>query len=233
MMIPAALLAFVVGGPAVSGGAGQTFRSVPASEAASFVGSKKVVCGGVAAVKPAAAVGESTLLGLERPFPDPALTVVINAKDRNKFPRSLEVLLLNGEVCVEGKIEQVGGRTEMRVSDIRQFKLAVAGKPSAKFAETVARPGPGVVNPSLLTKVEPKYTPAAMAAKIRGGVELEAVVREDGTVGDMQIVHSLDPLFGLDENAMRAASHWVFTPATRDGRPIACVVRLVMTFDLH
>ena len=44
-----------------------------------------------------------------------------------------------------------------------------------------------------------------MRAKVQGTVLLECVVRPDGSVGDVQVVRSLDPTFGLDQEAIKAA----------------------------
>ncbi len=91
---------------------------------------------------------------------------------------------------------------------------------------------PGVVMPKLLREVKPSYTRAAMQAKIQGVVTLECVVRADGTVGDVRVLESLDRFFGLDEQAMKAAKKWRFNPGTMDGKPVAVVVNIEMSFSL-
>ena len=69
----------------------------------------------------------------------------------------------------------------------------------------------------MLREVKPQYTSDAMRAKVQGTVLLECVVRPDGSVGDMQVVRSLDPTFGLDQEAIKAAKQWRFAPGTRLG----------------
>jgi protein TonB len=93
--------------------------------------------------------------------------------------------------------------------------------------------GGGVTAPTLLREVEPFYTADAMRSKIQGEVHIQAVVRADGTVGDMTITKSLDRLRGLDEAALRAASQWRFRPATLEGRPVDVYVTLVLEFRLR
>ncbi len=78
----------------------------------------------------------------------------------------------------------------------------------------------------------PQYTPQAMQAKIEGSVLLEAVVLTDGSVGDVTIVQSLDPTYGLDQQAIDAVKLWTFQPGTRDGEPVRVVVQMQMTFTL-
>jgi protein TonB len=72
--------------------------------------------------------------------------------------------------------------------------------------------------------VKPLYTREALEAKIHGVMLLEGVVRPDGTVGDVQVARSLDPLFGLDQEALRAVRQWRFTPGMKDGKPVPVLV---------
>ena len=43
---------------------------------------------------------------------------------------------------------------------------------------------------------------------------------------------SLDPTYGLDEQAVAAAKRWEFKPGTKDGKPVAVRVTLEMSFTL-
>ena len=97
----------------------------------------------------------------------------------------------------------------------------------------VYRPGAGIVNPRLLREVKPQYTAEALRAKITGTVYMELVVLQDGTVGEVRITRSLDPVFGLDEEAIKAARQWLFQPGTRFGEPVAILVNLALDFNLR
>ncbi len=97
----------------------------------------------------------------------------------------------------------------------------------------VYRPGNGVELPRILREVKPMYTADAMRAKVQGVVELEAVVLPDGSVGDVRVTHSLDPVFGLDEEAIKAVKQWRFVPGTRLGQPVAVLVGIELTFTLR
>ncbi len=97
----------------------------------------------------------------------------------------------------------------------------------------VYRPGAGIVNPRVLREVKPQYTAEALRAKVTGTVVLELVVLPDGTVGDVRITRSLDPVFGLDEQAIKAAREWLFQPGTRFGEPVAILVGLALDFNLR
>lgn len=95
------------------------------------------------------------------------------------------------------------------------------------------RPGNGVESPVPLHEERPQYTAGAMRAKVQGVVEVEAVVMTDGTVGQVQIVRSLDDRFGLDDKAIEAVKRWRFRPGTRQGKPVAVLVSIELTFTLR
>ena len=97
----------------------------------------------------------------------------------------------------------------------------------------VYRIGSGVESPRLLQSVRPNYTSEAMRAKVQGVVRLEGVVLPDGAVGDVRILRSLDPVFGLDEEAIKAAKRFRFAPGTRFGQPVAVLVTFEIEFTLR
>jgi protein TonB len=97
----------------------------------------------------------------------------------------------------------------------------------------VYRPGNGVTLPRVLQEVRPMYTSDAMRAKVQGTVLLECIVRPDGKVTDVQVIRSLDPTFGLDQQAVIAARGWRFAPGTRLGEPVAVLITIELTFTLR
>jgi protein TonB len=97
----------------------------------------------------------------------------------------------------------------------------------------VYRPGNGVESPRLLRSVRPSYTAEAMRAKVQGIVRLEGVVMSDGSVGDVKVTRSLDPVFGLDQEAIKAAKQFRFVPGTRFGEPVAVLVSFEIEFTLR
>jgi TonB family protein len=102
------------------------------------------------------------------------------------------------------------------------------------FGGGAARPGNGITSPRLIKEVKPNYTADAMRAKIQGIVTLEAVVLPDGTVGPVRVTRSLDPTFGLDQEAQRTVRLWRFAPGTnRLGEPVPVLVEIEMTFTLR
>ena len=108
--------------------------------------------------------------------------------------------------------------------------------------------------PRLLKRVNPSYSAAAKAARLQGWVFVSAVVREDGTVGDVRILRTqlwqylgpaarnMGPVvflsadevarLGLDKQAVNAVKQWVFEPGTRDGERVAVRLLIELTFAL-
>jgi periplasmic protein TonB len=70
----------------------------------------------------------------------------------------------------------------------------------------------------LISKVDPEYTKEACEAKQEGTVVLRAVVKTDGTPGDIEVAKSLG--YGLDEKAVEAFKKWRFKPGTKDGKAV-------------
>jgi periplasmic protein TonB len=98
---------------------------------------------------------------------------------------------------------------------------------------TVYEPGNGVSLPQVVSEVKAEYTPEAKQNRIEGKVVLEVVVLSDGKVGDVKIVESLDSVYGLDANAVKAMKQCVFKPGTKDGKPVAVRVHAVTNFTLR
>jgi TonB family protein len=86
------------------------------------------------------------------------------------------------------------------------------------FSERDPSQKAGLQPPAPLRKVDPRYVPSAVEEKIEGIVRLSAVIRQDGSLGDIVVVRSLDSR--LDFAAREALSKWIFEPAMRDGAPI-------------
>ena len=97
----------------------------------------------------------------------------------------------------------------------------------------VYEPGNGVDLPQVITQVRPNYTADAMRAKVQGVALVQCIVTKDGSVSDARIVKSLDSVFGLDQEAIKAASKWRFVPGRRFGQPVNVRITIELTFTLR
>ncbi len=93
--------------------------------------------------------------------------------------------------------------------------------------------GNGVESPVLVYQVRPNYTADAMRAKVQGVVVVDCVVLPDGTVSSVAVAKSLDSVFGLDQEAVKAAKQWKFKPGLRFGQPVAVQIRIELSFTLR
>jgi hypothetical protein len=118
------------------------------------------------------------------------------------------------------------------------------------------RQDPVVTDPVPVNQPRATYTPAARAAGLVGFLDVQAVVRADGTVGEVRIYRSClsttppcnrreddgperaeadgpDMSLGLRQTALLAAKLWTFRPARMNGVPIAVTVVIEMNFNLR
>lgn len=91
--------------------------------------------------------------------------------------------------------------------------------------------GGDVTAPVAISRVPPQYPMMARSARVEGEVRLEAVIRRDGTVGDIKVVQGLR--MGCTEAAIEALKHWRFKPGERNGAPVDVYYILTVGFTLH
>ncbi|HZB25200.1 MAG TPA: energy transducer TonB [Vicinamibacterales bacterium] len=103
--------------------------------------------------------------------------------------------------------------------------------PVAGRAQDAVRPGGEVTAPRVIKEVKPRYTPSALTARVEGAVQLQCIVRPDGTVQDVKVTVPLHP--ELDKEAARALSEWRFEPGRRDGKGVPVLVDIELTFTLR
>ena len=76
-----------------------------------------------------------------------------------------------------------------------------------------------------------KYPEAAQKKKIEGRVIVRFVVKRDGAIDDIKVVHSIDPF--LDQEAMhlvKSMPKW--TPGSQFGLPVNVLYTLPINFKL-
>jgi len=87
-----------------------------------------------------------------------------------------------------------------------------------------------IAAPEVLSKFDPAYPGELMKDGVQGTVILTAIIRSDGSVGNIAVAKSLDPQ--LDRNAVEALSHWLFRPALKDGQAIDLEAVITVPFRL-
>jgi TonB family protein len=123
-----------------------------------------------------------------------------------------------------GAIFELSGQSDRALNE---YQLATRTPPQAPGA---VQAGSGVVPPQILQKTDPEYSEEARIAGLEGAVTLTGTITEQGVPRDMRVIGSLG--FGLDEKALAAIQHWRFTPATRQGQPVAVDMTIPVDFRL-
>ena len=88
----------------------------------------------------------------------------------------------------------------------------------------------GLTMPKPLYTPDPDYSEDARKARFQGVVTLQAVVRKDGSVDVVGVVHS--PGYGLDQEAVKSVRQWRFRPGTRNGRPVDIQLSIEVNFRI-
>lgn len=116
--------------------------------------------------------------------------------------------------------------------------IAVSNEPSSAAdrefrGDACSLDTPGMAAPRVLHRQAARYTPKAMRARIQGAVDVEVVIRPEGTVDRARVAKSLDAKLGLDDEAVRAAKLWTFESAILNGRPVAVFGVIRIFFRIH
>jgi TonB family protein len=98
----------------------------------------------------------------------------------------------------------------------------------------------GVIGPKIIYQPAPILPEVARQQKINGIVTLSLIVDKQGTPENVQIVKSIadtveekyrESALSLDQAAIDTVKKYKFTPATRDGRPVAVYLSVKVNFQ--
>ncbi len=96
--------------------------------------------------------------------------------------------------------------------------------------QNAVRISAAVAAASLIQRVEPQYPALALAARVQGSVEFNAVIGEDGSVKSLQLVRG-HPL--LVNAAKEAVLQWRYRATLLNGNPVAVIAPIVVNFTLQ
>jgi TonB family protein len=88
----------------------------------------------------------------------------------------------------------------------------------AELKQDPDSPAADISQPAATRKVDPGYPSQLIRENVAGTVILYAVIRADGTVGNVRVLNGVDNR--LDRFAIDAVSQWKFQPATKNGSPV-------------
>lgn len=124
---------------------------------------------------------------------------------------------------------------EIHVEQLRgpapQEAALVTAPASAVLTPQTAVPVPGSVTAgSIIKKVEPAYPEYAKSQHIQGMVRLAGLIGKDGTVSQLEVLHSPHP--SLTGAAEEAVKQWRYKPYLLNGEPVTVSTQIRVTFTL-
>jgi TonB family protein len=160
--------------------------------------------------------GERAVLATAQAVEGDALRLSLVLPGAGNAPPSS--VMLRGEEPVE--ISWTSGTRTYRL----RFRFASGG------ATQPVAVGAGMSRPAKIRDVPPVYPAEAKAAKVAGMVIIETVVDENGDVADARIIRSV-PM--LDQAALDAVRQWKYAPTLLNGKPVAVVMTVNVTFAMQ
>jgi len=106
---------------------------------------------------------------------------------------------------------------------------AAVPKLAAPAAPKRIRISQGVTEGRLIQKIEPKYPPVALSARIQGQVLLAAVISKTGEIQNLMLV-SGHPM--LVPAAIAAVKQWRYRPYLLNGEPVEVETTITVNFQL-
>ena len=182
------------------------------------------------------------------PPPPPAAPKAASApKPQTPKPVPVKPVEMTAPTVIPEKIPEPVAQPEPEVPEGEGVEGGVeggvpGGVPGGVVGGVVGGTGPGtgdeplrvggdVKAPQLQQKVEPSYPEAARKARMEGVVILEAIITASGSVEEVKVLKSVNPL--LDASAVRAVQQWRYRPATLNGRAVRVYLTVTVTFNLH
>jgi TonB family protein len=155
---------------------------------------------------------------------------------------SMPALAMGEGTELEGRLKAVldSGTNRRRLSRAGAFALAVAmcaallpvaAAQKSKTDEKAYKIGGGVKAPSVISKVEPRYTQEARDAKLQGSVLLAVEINKQGVPENIRVLKGLE--LGLSESAVAAVKQWKFKPGMKDGKPVRVKANIEVNFRLN
>ncbi len=157
------------------------------------------------------------------PAPKLAMIATIDAPDHSTLPNIGDPNALGS--LLSGGPGTLGGLGTGKGSSVGSGERGVG-----IGGDGLVRPGAGVTMPVVIKKVEPEFSEEARKARANGFVVIYCEVGPDGRPRNLRVSRSFG--LGLDEEALKAVSQWLFRPGTKDGKPVTVAASIEVAFHL-
>jgi TonB family protein len=91
---------------------------------------------------------------------------------------------------------------------------------------------PVIINPKPIYRGGLVYPERAADAGVNGYVVFSFIIRQDGSVGDPQVIEEVPDGYGFAAAAKKAFPKWRFEPKLVDGKPIDAPAQIRVSFQL-
>jgi protein TonB len=116
----------------------------------------------------------------------------------------------------------------------RPTATAIPATPTPEVREgDIVAAGPGVIQPELVKRIEPRLPPAARTLRAASEVQLQALVGVDGSVEEVRILKVDRPGVGFEKSSEEAVRQWRYKPATKDGVKVRVWVAIRILFKVE
>jgi TonB family protein len=135
-----------------------------------------------------------------------------------------------GEIAVDMSAEDIE-EARKRAADWKPGGL----RPTTVFPYPRAEEHADICSPLLIesSKVNPEYPERHRIERRNGRAILLAVIRKDGTVGDISVLRGSTSYPEFEWSAISAVSAWRYEPALKDGKPIDVMFTIYVSFEVH
>jgi TonB family protein len=179
------------------------------------------------------APGEYALTASIPGFKSAKLRVALAANESVNGTLRLELGTLSEMITVRGEFVAAAAPVEPTATQATAADLEAARVLSAALSPPIERTGAirvggSIKEPKKIRDVKPAYPEMAMAAGVQGIVILEALIEQDGSVGDVRVLRSIAL---LDQAAVEAVRQWRFTPTLLNGQPVEVLMTVTVNFS--
>ena len=119
---------------------------------------------------------------------------------------------------------------EIRPGEMREFSTSLQSATSSQQQSSRLRIGGNFQNNKLIFKATPRYPFEAKRARIQGTVQLNAVIKRDGSLAQLHVITS--PHAALTQSALAAVSQWRYSPTYLNGEPVEVETNISVNYTL-
>jgi TonB family protein len=158
--------------------------------------------------------------------------------DKTAAYKWLTISSRNPELDTQELLEELAAVLSPAQVEVARRQAAIwtpGAEPTAKDQFIPTFEDLGAEEPVLImaSKVNPWYPESHRIEREEGWVIMLAVIRKDGTPGELSILRSSIMHSDFEQAAYAAVSQWRFEPAVKDGKPVEVLFQIWVNFSIH